>query len=360
MPLELDRLIRYLEDEQGLDDVAGDTELFSSGLLDSFTLVDVILYVETEAGIKIPAPDVSYENLDTPDRMLAYALSKGGGVASSAPAAVEETNAIVDAYSEVAREYDGSANAESFWDGISRAAVRAIDTERGYGAIADIGCGTGTALAALAERVGPDVRLFGVEPADQMRARAVDRTQQFPAVTVSAGKLEALPLEAHAVDYLFSNWAFHWTADPELAAAEIARVLRPDGELDLIFTGRHSGTEFTPVISPIYAKYMGLDGLLASAKQRQALDADATRELFAPHFDDARLEVQDVYRTYYDTLDGHWGWWVRIEGHFSGIADDERAACDREVRAALASLETDAGIPYTMHMVHVRVRRALS
>ena len=47
MALELERLIRYLEEEQGLDDVAGDTELFSSGLLDSFTLVDVILYLET-------------------------------------------------------------------------------------------------------------------------------------------------------------------------------------------------------------------------------------------------------------------------------------------------------------------------
>ena len=38
------------------------------------------------------------------------------------------------------------------------------------------------------------------------------------------------------------------------------------------------------------------------------------------------------------------------------VPPDVRAECDRDVRAALATLETPAGIPYTVHLLHVRLR----
>lgn len=355
MPLTLDRLLGYFRRDLGLDDVSAETELFSSGLLDSFTLVELILFVETEAGFKIPPPDVSFQNLDTPERILAYSLSRGARVEEHVEL-VEESHAIVDAYSELAEAYDDGGNARSFWDTIARSATDAIEPQRGYRVIADVACGTGTALARLAPRVADGVTLVGIEPAQRMRERALERTAGFPAVRVLDGSFESLPLEDRSVDYLFSHWAFHWTADPERAAAELARVLSERGELDLLFTGRHSGREFTPLISPVYARYLGLDGLLASVKRRRALTADSARTLFARHFAPSRLDVQDVYRTYHDTLEGHWAWWVRIEGHFADIAPEEREACDREVRQALAGLQDERGIPYTMHMVHVRLR----
>lgn len=356
MALSLDKLVRFFEDQLDLDDVAAGTELFSSGLLDSFSLVEVLMFIETEAGIKVPATDVNFDNLDSPERILAYSLSRGADVEVPAPAETA-SNAIVDGYSQVAEQYDGAANAESFWDGISRAATDAIDLGRGYRRIADVACGTGTALHQLAGRVGGDVALVGVEPSAGMRQRAEERTRELPSVDVVEGTFESLPLESKSVDYLYSHWAFHWTSDAEKAARELARVLTDDGELDLFFTGRSSGREFTPVISPIYSRYLGLNGLLESAKRRLALDADETRKLFEKHFDGTHLEVEDVYRTFHDTLDGHWGWWVRIEGHFADLADADRAACDDEVRAALSGLATDEGIPYTMHMVHVKLRR---
>jgi len=66
--------------------------------------------------------------------------------------------------------------------------------------------------------------------------------------------------------------------------------------------------------------------------------------------------VAESYHTYHDTLDGHWGWWVRIEGQFVDIPPGRQAECDRAVRDALASLATDAHIPYTVHLLHVRLR----
>jgi hypothetical protein len=65
--------------------------------------------------------------------------------------------------------------------------------------------------------------------------------------------------------------------------------------------------------------------------------------------------VEESYHTYYDTLEGHWGWWVRIEGHFVKIPPEKKQECDREVRAGLMSLASERGIPYTIHQLHVHL-----
>lgn len=49
---------------------------------------------------------------------------------------------------------------------------------------------------------------------------------------------------------------------------------------------------------------------------------------------------------------------MRIEGQTLDIAPEKKADCDAAVRAALATLETEQGIPYTVHLLHVRLRRS--
>jgi len=68
------------------------------------------------------------------------------------------------------------------------------------------------------------------------------------------------------------------------------------------------------------------------------------------------LTTEESYETYYDSLEGHWGWWVRIEGQLVSIPPNKRAACDREVQRALAGLVEEKGIPYTIHCLHVKLR----
>jgi len=53
-----------------------DTELFSTGLLDSVGLVNVVAYVERAARIDVRPADVTLENFDTPNRIVAYAASQ--------------------------------------------------------------------------------------------------------------------------------------------------------------------------------------------------------------------------------------------------------------------------------------------
>jgi acyl carrier protein len=56
-------------------EVQEETCLFSSGLLDSFHLVELIAVLEKSSGRKIRAGDVNLENLDTPGRITGFLAS---------------------------------------------------------------------------------------------------------------------------------------------------------------------------------------------------------------------------------------------------------------------------------------------
>jgi len=60
-----------------LSDVADDTALFSSGLVDSFAMVDLLVYLEQETGKKMNPEDISLDNLDSLSRILQFAAAQG-------------------------------------------------------------------------------------------------------------------------------------------------------------------------------------------------------------------------------------------------------------------------------------------
>jgi len=74
MKLTQDDLIRYIAETFWLEaeELDGDTRLFSEGLLDSFSLVDLVSYIESECGVKIKAADVTLDNLDSVNRILTF------------------------------------------------------------------------------------------------------------------------------------------------------------------------------------------------------------------------------------------------------------------------------------------------
>jgi acyl carrier protein len=63
-------------DTQGVDDA---TPLFSSNLLDSFSIVELMAFIESEAGIRMDAWDVTLDNLDSVERILKYVQMKKEG-----------------------------------------------------------------------------------------------------------------------------------------------------------------------------------------------------------------------------------------------------------------------------------------
>lgn len=266
------------------------------------------------------------------------------------------TNPVVGGYSDLASAYDAPGNLQSCWGKSADEVLAAIELRDSYGTVADIGCGTGHALRALAERAPEHTTLVGVEPAPQMCERAAARTSHLLNVRIIEGSFENIPLPSGSIDYLYSIHAFHWTTDPERSAEEVRRVLSHTGEMDIVFVGPGNGVEFNKVTTPIVRRYMGRAYMVAAARMQRQISRDAAEELFGRWFPRERLSVEESRNTYYDTIDGHWAWRVRIEGHFRAIPADERSDFDAEVREAIEGLETERGIPYTIHQIHVKVR----
>jgi ubiquinone/menaquinone biosynthesis C-methylase UbiE len=264
-------------------------------------------------------------------------------------------NPIIETYSQLANEYDGSENSQSCWGRASDKAMASIRLKDAHRRVVDIGCGSGRALIRLAAESPHEPELIGVEPAPNMRHLAIKLTRHIRHIRILDGAFEQIPIESGTVDYLYSILAFHWTTDVHRTITELHRVLKHDGEMDLFFIGRNNGHEFIRKTTPIFLKYMGPILLLKSAAMRKQLPKEAALQLFQKVFDRRRVSVDESYETYYDSLEGHWSWWLRIEGHFVQLPPEKRTACDREVKDALATLRTPAGIPYTIHMLHVKL-----
>lgn len=56
--------------------ISDDTPIFSRGLLDSFSMIELITHLESRAGIKIGPMEVTLENLDSVERILAFVDAK--------------------------------------------------------------------------------------------------------------------------------------------------------------------------------------------------------------------------------------------------------------------------------------------
>jgi ubiquinone/menaquinone biosynthesis C-methylase UbiE len=267
-------------------------------------------------------------------------------------------NSVVETYSRLATAYDEPRNIDSCWGRVTQDSFRLIAVVPPHGTVAEVGCGTGRELARLAGMAATDVQLLGIEPAANMCRRAAARTAPYPNVRIVGGRFEDLPLRSSSIDYLYSILAFHWTTDVDASVRELARVLRPTGEMDLTFIGRHNGREFIRATTPVFARYLGPAALVKAASLRKQLTLEQATERFTAAFPAPGLVVTESYETYHDSLEGHWGWWVRIEGQFVDIPPARRAECEGAVRDAIASLATEHGIPYTVHRLHVRLRRA--
>jgi ubiquinone/menaquinone biosynthesis C-methylase UbiE len=265
-------------------------------------------------------------------------------------------NSVVETYSLLAEKYDGELNLQSCWGRATEKILGSLAIEDNDAVVLDVGCGTGRALSQLARRSRPNIQFIGIEPAENMRKVALQRIESCPNIDILDGCFEKIPVASQSVDYLFSIFAFHWVTNLRASVQEIRRVLKPNGHVDLFFIGRNNGHEFIRKTSPIFLKHMGPARFLASARMRTQLTREESLRLFSETFDPGQVSAVESYETYYDSLEGHWGWWVRIEAQFVSIPPEARKACDQEVRSALSGLSTQKGIPYSIHCLHLTLR----
>ena len=101
--------------------------------------------------------------------------------------------------------------------------------------VVDIGSGAGTDLLLAALHVGPNGRAIGVDMTEAMRdrARRGAATCGLAQVDVREGEATALPVETESVDIVISNGVLNLVAEKREAIAEIRRVLKPGGRVQI-------------------------------------------------------------------------------------------------------------------------------
>lgn len=112
------------------------------------------------------------------------------------------------------------------------------------GTVVDLAAGTGI-LSGQLMRARLDV--LSVEPVEEMLEQLV---RTLPQVAVVRAVAEALPVGDERVDTLVVGEAFHWF-DVPAALAEAARVLRPGGQLMLLWNRRDESVDWVAQFSRI-------------------------------------------------------------------------------------------------------------
>ena len=110
--------------------------------------------------------------------------------------------------------------------------------------VLDLGAGTGKLTRQLTGR-GLDVT--AVEPSEGMREKL---RQAVPGIRALEGTGERIPLPDRSVDAVLVAQAWHWV-DPVRAVPEVARVLRPGGQLGLLWNIRDERADWVSGLGAI-------------------------------------------------------------------------------------------------------------
>jgi len=78
MSITQQEILDFMRAELGIETAAlePNAPLFSSGVIDSFSLVNLITFIEKKCGFSVEPIDVTLENLDTVERIGAFVSRK--------------------------------------------------------------------------------------------------------------------------------------------------------------------------------------------------------------------------------------------------------------------------------------------
>ena len=101
--------------------------------------------------------------------------------------------------------------------------------------VLDLGCGAGLDSLVAAQMVGPEGSVTGIDMTPEMLAKARSGAAELGVgnATFVEGEVERLPFDDESFDVVISNGVIDLVPDKDAVFAELHRVLRPGGRIQV-------------------------------------------------------------------------------------------------------------------------------
>ena len=104
-------------------------------------------------------------------------------------------------------------------------------------AILDLGCGTGELSAYLAELVGPEGKVVGVDPDKERILLAQQSYSAVKNLSFVEGNASNFPgIGSESYDIIFSNYVIHWISDKQQLFKNMFKGLNPEGKIAIQYS----------------------------------------------------------------------------------------------------------------------------
>jgi ArsR family transcriptional regulator len=166
------------------------------------------------------------------------------------------------------------------WESLTRGLIGLLQ----LGQVLDVGCGDGTIAQLLAPRAE---RYVGLDRSSRLLDAAGRRLAHAENVELTQGDMHELPFEDDRFDQVAMFNVLTYSERPGRAIAELARVLRPGGQLVLTTLAEHDRMSVTSVYGHVNAGFRArdLEALLREADLAVDCCEVTCRERRPPNFE---------------------------------------------------------------------------
>lgn len=242
-------------------------------------------------------------------------------------------------FDELSATYDSTGI--DFFGQISWTLIRHADLRKGS-TVLDVGCGTGAALAAASQAVGPSGHVLGIDLAPGMveRAQRLVERMALGNVRVEVGDAEAPPSQPGSVDAILASLVLFFLPSLDSALDAYARALVPGGTLTFsTFVDDDDWTRLDQLLA-------GFALNLQPQEQPESLTSETRiRSLLSAHgFRDVTIE-EETHQVMFQNITAfhEWSWSTGWRATWSAIPAEHRRAAKAAVDDHLRSLEEQRG-----------------
>lgn len=209
----------------------------------------------------------------------------------------------------------------------------------------DVGCGPGALTGALVARLGASA-VYACDPSPSFRDECAAR---HPGVVVKLGRAESVPFETASVDHAMAQLVLHFVSEPQHAAREMARVVRPGGCVSACVWDFDDGME---MLRCFWDAALSIDpDAPDEARTLRFGRPGEIVELFASagleHIVESTLSVASTYATFDELWNGFLAGIGPAGSYCISLSDEDRA---RLGAALFARLSSPTG-PFTLGAV---------